>query len=118
LGSDILFEYDEDFINNIHQFQPTFGNIKTNLKDESRKETQIKFYKSLAVPFILFESKKLSFKEERRKQKPTSRNGILRNVEGCIRSNWEEDCDVKKELNIFTIRDKLNSYRNGVIYCL
>ena len=56
LGCDIIYDYDHDVQKKLHKFQHLCGTMIRTLKGKTRPETQLKFYKVMAVPSLLYGS--------------------------------------------------------------
>ncbi|KAJ4446628.1 hypothetical protein ANN_13325 [Periplaneta americana] len=56
LGTQLTYKHESDCKYKLPIFQQLCGTINRNLKNKARKETQIKFYKVIAVPSLLFGS--------------------------------------------------------------
>jgi hypothetical protein len=54
LGCNVTHKYDEDFNDKLSKFQNICGVIARTLKMKTRKETNLKFYKIVAVPVLLY----------------------------------------------------------------
>jgi hypothetical protein len=54
LGSSISCNCDEDLNKEVNKFQSICGVIPKTLKEKPRKETNLKFFKFIAVPVLLY----------------------------------------------------------------
>jgi hypothetical protein len=54
LGCDVSYNYDADLQIKLNKFQYMSGTIKHTLTNKTRKDTQLKFYKVMAVPTHLY----------------------------------------------------------------
>jgi hypothetical protein len=54
VGLGVSHNYDDDLQTKLNKFQYMRGTIKHTLTNKSRKDTQLKFYKVMAVPTILY----------------------------------------------------------------
>jgi hypothetical protein len=79
LGCDISYEKDNDVVNKLAKFRNVCGTIK------KRKDKRFKFYKTIAVPILIYGSEAwvLSKREESKIQ--PSEMLFLRSVKGCSR---------------------------------
>jgi hypothetical protein len=57
LGCNVMYKYDEDLNDKLSKFQNICGVIARTLKKKTRKETNLKFYKIMEVPVLLYGSK-------------------------------------------------------------
>jgi endonuclease/exonuclease/phosphatase family metal-dependent hydrolase len=113
LGCEISFQRDKDASNKMHRFQHICGTIHRALKNNATKETRIKFYKTMAAPTLLYGSETwvLSKRDESRLQASEMR--FLRGTYGCSREDRYRNTDIRAQLNIFSIKDKISENRNG-----
>ena len=111
LGCDISYFKKEDLFNKLSKFNFICGTIKRSLKN-TRRETKLKFYKVMAVPVLLYgcEFWTLTRKEERTIEAAEMR--FLRSVAGCKLLDKRKSEDIRNELNIFKLMDKIEQYRN------
>jgi hypothetical protein len=56
LGCNVTYKYDEDLNDKLSKFQNICGVIARTLKKKTRKVTNLKFYKIMSVPVLLFGS--------------------------------------------------------------
>lgn len=56
LGCDISYDGDTDWERKLSAFRSICGTIHRNLKNKTRKDTRMKFYKTVAVPTFLYAS--------------------------------------------------------------
>lgn len=56
LGCDISFKYEKDIEKKVNRFQMICGTIGRTLGRKTRKEIQMKFYKVMAVPTLIYGS--------------------------------------------------------------
>jgi hypothetical protein len=56
LGCNVTYKYDEHLNVKLSKFQNICGVIARTLKTKTRKETNLKFYKIMAVPVLLYGS--------------------------------------------------------------
>ena len=54
LGCDITFEEEQDINKKINTYQHICGTIRRTIKGKTRRETQMKFYKVMALPTVLY----------------------------------------------------------------
>jgi hypothetical protein len=56
LGCNVAYKYGEDLNNKLSKFQNICGVIARTPKKKTRKETNLTFYKIMAVPILLYGS--------------------------------------------------------------
>jgi hypothetical protein len=54
LGCDVSYNYDADLQIKLNKFQYMSGTIKRTITNKTRKDTQLKFYKVMAVATLLY----------------------------------------------------------------
>ena len=111
LGCDISYRKGKDTINKIHRFQNICGTIHRTLKNNASKSTRLKFYKTIAVPTLLYgcETWVLSKPDESRLQASEMR--FLRRTYGCSREDRLRNTEIRKQLNVFSINEKVSESR-------
>jgi hypothetical protein len=73
----------------------------------------IKFYETIAVQILIYGTEVLSKREGSKIQ--SSEMLFLRSVKGCSRIDRIKNDDIRQEVNIFTLKDKIKY--NEVIWC-
>jgi hypothetical protein len=63
LGCGVTYDQDKDVNNKLHKFQNICGTIRRNLKTKTRKFTQLKCYKTMAVPVLMYGSEAWTIKK-------------------------------------------------------
>jgi hypothetical protein len=85
LGCDISYEKDNDIDNKLAKFRNVCGTIHKYFKHETRKDTHLKFYKTIPLSSLIYgsEARVLSKREESKIQ--SSEMLFLRSVKRCFR---------------------------------
>jgi hypothetical protein len=94
----------------LHKFQNICGTIRRNLKKKI-KDTQLKFYKTMAVPFLIYGSEAWKIKKKDTSRIQSAEIKFLRSVKGCTRMVHIRNEEIRTELEIYAIRDKITEYR-------
>jgi hypothetical protein len=81
-GCEISYNYDDDLQNKLHEFQYMCGTIKLTLINKTRKDTQLKFYKVMAVPVLLYGCENWALNRVDRRKIETTEMKSLRRVAG------------------------------------
>ena len=104
-----LYDYDHNVQKKYHKFEYLSGTTILTLKGKTRPETQLKFYKMIAVPTLLYSSEiwTLSSKDFSRIQAAEIK--FFRFVKGYTILDKVRNEDVHKELKIFCIKDKIQN---------
>lgn len=113
LGCDISYDYDEDINNKVSKFQGICGTINRTLRNKVRKETQLKFYKVLAVPVILYGSESWILRRKDESKITAAEMRFLRSVEGVSRSDRIPNDEIRQRLEISAILDKINKNKEN-----
>jgi hypothetical protein len=88
------------------------GVIARTLKKKTRKETNLKFYKIMAVPVLLYSSKTWTTRKRDWNRIQVAEMKYLRTVKGCTRLDQVRNEDIRNELGIFPLSKKIIEYRN------
>jgi hypothetical protein len=72
-----------------------------------RKDTQLKFYKVVAVPMLLYECETLALNRSDKQKIKTAEMRFLRHVAGYTRRDEISDLTICNELQIFNVNDKI-----------
>jgi hypothetical protein len=108
LGCDIQYNYDADLQNKLHKFQYMCGTIKQTLINKTRKDTQLKFYKVMAVS-VLYGCKNWALNREDRRKTETAEIKFLRRVAGYTFRDEVINTIIREELQIFNIGERIQS---------
>jgi hypothetical protein len=106
------YKYDEDLNDKLSKFQNVCGVIARTLKKKTRKETNLKFYKIIAVPVLLYGSETWTLRKRDWNRIQATEKKYLRTVKGCTRLNQIRNEDMRNELGISPLSEKLTEYRN------
>jgi hypothetical protein len=85
LGCDISYEKDNDVDNKLAKFRNVCGTIHKYLKHNTRKDTSLKFYKTIAVPIFIYDSEAWVLPKREESKIQSSEMLFLRSVKGCSR---------------------------------
>jgi len=111
LGCYTSFEKDKDIDHKIHKFQYICGTIHRTLKNKTRKDTMLKFYKTMATPTLLYGCESWVITQRDNSRIQASEMRFLRKVQGISRLDRHRNEDVREKLNIYSINDKIKEYR-------
>lgn len=111
LGCQISFFGKYDLDKKILTFQNMCGTIVRTLKNKTRRETQLKFYKVMAVPALLYGAETWVLTKKDRLRIQAAEMKFLRAVSGYKLSDQRRNEDIRHELNIFNLNDKIKEYR-------
>jgi hypothetical protein len=111
LGCDVTYDQDEDIHNKLHKFQNICGTIWRNLKKKTRKDKQLKFYKTMPVPVLMYGSEAWVIKKNDTSRIQSAEMKLLRSVKGCTRMDHIRNEDIRTELEMYAIQGKSTEYR-------
>jgi hypothetical protein len=107
LGCDISYEHDRDIGEKIQKFQMICGTINRTLKNKARTDTQLKFYKTMAVPTVMFGSETWTDTKKGYSKVQAAEMKFLRRIKGVTRLDRLRNDDIRRELNIFSLNRKI-----------
>lgn len=111
LGCEMTYGYSNDVEQKLNKFNHICGTISRHLKNKTRKDTQVKFYKTIAVPTMLYGCECWILTERQRSRIQAQEMKFLRRVKGCTRHDRIRNDEVRKELKIFNINERIDFYR-------
>jgi hypothetical protein len=111
LGCDIPYNYDDDLQNELHKFQYMCGAIKRTLINKTRKDTQLKFYKIMEVPVLLYGCENWALNRVDRRKIETAEMKCLRRVAGFTLRDEVRNTATREELQIFNIGERIKSLK-------
>jgi hypothetical protein len=108
LGNEITHMQEKDIHNKLNKFSSVRGALRRALKTKTRKTTQTKFYKVMALPVQLYGSEAWTIKT-----KDTSKIQAteMRSVKGCTKPDHIKNEDIRKELDTDSTQYKIENYR-------
>jgi hypothetical protein len=87
--------------------------IKCTLLNRSQQETILKFYKVLAVPAVLYGSECWTLTKQQLQQVESSEMRFLRSVAGYRRIDKKRNTDIRQNLKIFNLWEKIKEYQQN-----
>ena len=112
LGCNISYNKNNDINNKLSKFNYICGTIKRSLKKTS-KLTKIKFYKVMAIPMLLYGSESWTLTKQDKRNIETSEMKFLRSVANYTLWDKKRSEDIRKELNVFRLVDKIKEYQQN-----
>ena len=106
----ISYKYDNDIKNKLDRFQYICGTIRRMLRN-TRKDTIIKFFKTMAIQTLLYGRKTWTLKKSDEIAIQFSEMKFLRSVKGCSIMDKIRNEDIRKKLKIMPILVKIRKYR-------
>jgi hypothetical protein len=99
LGCNVTYKYDDDLNKKINKFQSICAVISRKLKIKTRKETNLKFYKVMATPVLLYGCETWTLKKDWNRIQAAEIK-YLRTVKGCTKIDLLRNEDIQNELGI------------------
>jgi hypothetical protein len=90
------------------------GTIKCSLTNKTRKDTQLKCYKVMAVPTLLYGCETLALNRSDKRKIETAEVRFLRHVAGHTRRDEISNPTICSELQIFSTNDKIRQEKGMV----
>jgi hypothetical protein len=112
LGCDVSYQYDNHVDVKLKKFQNICGTIRRSLRGKTRKDTQLKFYKVMATPTLLYGSETWTLNARDKSRIQASEMKFLRSVKGCTREDKIRNEEIREELRIFNISEKIQGYHD------
>jgi len=113
LGCELSLDGEPDFDKKINRFQGIWGTIRKHLK-KPRKDTQIKFYKVVARPSLLYGSKTWVTTKRDMTHLEIAEMRFLRSVKGYTRLDKIRSEVIRIELEISGVQDIRDSNTNKI----
>jgi hypothetical protein len=98
---------EKDIHNKLNKFSSLCGTLRRTLKTKTRKATQIKFYKLMALPVLLYGSGTWTIKTKDMSKIQATEMRYLRSVKGCTKLDHIKNEDIRKELDIDSTQYKI-----------
>jgi len=114
LGCELSLDGEPDFDKKINRFQRICGTIRKHLK-KTRTETQMKFYKVVARPSLLYGSETQVTTQRDMTRLEAAEMRFLRNVTGYTILDKIRSKDIRQELEISGIQDVRLKYKQNWI---
>jgi hypothetical protein len=80
---------------------------------KTRKTTQMKFYKVMALPVLLYGSETWAIKTKDMNKIQATEMRYLRSVKGCTKLDHIKNEDIRKELDTDSTQYKIEKYRKN-----
>ena len=111
LGCNISCCERKEVNNKINKFQRMCGTISRTLKGKTQLSTQIKLYKLMAVPVLMYGSENWSLNQSDKRKIEAAEMRFLRPMAGYTLWEKKRSSDIREQLGIFNINDKLTHYK-------
>jgi hypothetical protein len=84
--------------------------MRRNLKKKTRKDTQLKFYKTMAVPVLMYGSEAWTIKKKDISRIQSTEMKFSRSVKRCT-MDYIRNEEIRTELEMYAIQGKITEYR-------
>lgn len=111
LGNSISYDKECDVDNKLQKFQRICGTINQALKNKARRETKMKFYKVMAEPTLSYGSELWTVTKKQESKIQASEMKFLRQVKGCTRQDRIRNEEIRGELDIYNMNQRLKNYK-------
>jgi hypothetical protein len=105
----MILKYDEDLNDKLSKFQNICGVIVRTLKMKTGTETNLKFYKMMAVPVLLHGSETWTPRNREWNRIQAAEMKYLRTDKGCTRLDQIRNENTRNELSISPLSEKIES---------
>jgi hypothetical protein len=95
LSCDISYERDNDSDNKLAKFRNVCGTVHKYLTHGTRKDTRLKFYKTIAVPILMYGSEAWVHSKREESKIQSSEMLFPRSVKGCSRIDRIKNDDIR-----------------------
>lgn len=112
LGCEVSYNKDNDVIQKLYKFQYMCGTISRTLKNKTRVDTQLKFYKTMAVPMLMYGSENWALNRSDVRKVETSEMKFLRRVAGLTLRDQVSNNEIRQTLGIYDLKEKI--YTNKI----
>jgi hypothetical protein len=113
LGCEISKEFDRDIDKKLWRFQMLCGNLHKTVKNKTRRETSLKFCKTMAVPALMYGSEIWVATQEVQTRIQSTEMNFLRKTKVCTKLDHITNEMIITELNIYPVNDAIEQYRNN-----
>ena len=111
LGCEVSFDREHDIPQKIAKFNLICGTIHRTLKGKARKETEIKFYKTMAIPLMTYGSEVWTKTRQDESRIQASEMRFLRSVQGYTRLDQIRNDIIRRQCNVQPLSEIIKKYR-------
>jgi hypothetical protein len=113
LGFNVSYCLKEDIHINLSKFQRMCGMIRKSLSQKIMQSTQLKFYKIMAVPMLTYASENWKINRSYKRKIESAEMKFLRLVAGCTLLDQKLSTDVRSELKIFNLTERIEKQKEN-----
>ena len=111
LGCHMGLHNEDDIKTKTEKFNYINGTIRRTLKNKTRKETMIKFYKVMSVPAITYGSETWIINKSDKRKIQSAEMRFLRSVAGYRLTDRKRNCEIREELKVTELNETIKNYR-------
>lgn len=113
LGCTITYLKEQDVDIKINRFQGMCGTIIRTLKNKTLPETQLKFYKTLAVPLLTYGCENWTLNRNNKRKLESSEMKFLRSVAGLTLLDKQKNVDIRNRLQIYNLYERVQAQKQN-----
>lgn len=113
LGCNLSYIHSRDIDNKLAKFQQLLRTIRNTLFKKVRQDTILKFYKTMAIPTLLYGSETWTLTTSQLKRIEAAEMRLLRPLAGYTLYDHKYNEDIRQELNIAAITETIHKYRSN-----
>jgi hypothetical protein len=107
LGFNVSYCLKEDINIKLNKFKRMCGMIRRTLRQKTLQITQLKFYKIMAVSMLTYASENWTINLSDKKKIESAEIKFLRSVAGCTVLDQKRNTDIRSELKIFNLTERI-----------
>ena len=112
LGCTMSIYQEDDIAKKVEKFNFINGTIRRTLKNKVRKDTMLKFYKVMSIPTITYGSETWTINNKNKKRIQSAEMRFLRSVAGYRLTDRKRNIEIREELNVGELNEKIKTYRD------
>lgn len=113
LGFNVSYCQKNDINIKLNRFYNMCGTIRRTLKNKTLKSTQLKFYKTMAVPMLTYACENWTLNRSNKRRIEVAEMKFLRSVAGYTLLDKKYNEEIRTELNIFNLTERIQSLRSN-----
>ncbi|KAJ4433985.1 hypothetical protein ANN_16304 [Periplaneta americana] len=113
LGCNLSYIHSRDIDNKLAKFQQLLRTIRNTLFKKVRQDTILKFYKTMAIPTLLYGSETWTLTTSQLKRIEAAEMRLLRPLAGYTLYDHKYNEDMRQELNTAAITETIHKYRSN-----
>jgi hypothetical protein len=107
----VSYENNKDIDEKVAKFRHICGSIHRNLKNKTGKDTRIKFYETIAIPTLMYASETWVMRKKDKDKIQSAEIKFLRSTIGCKLLDRRKTEEIRKELQVTALNDKITENR-------